>query len=114
MARDPLDSLFKALSDPTRRKVVERLTQAPASVSELAQPFEMALPSFVQHLRALENASIVESTKEGRTRTYRLRAEALSPMAAWLADQQRQWERRLDSLDSYLEALHAQNNEGNK
>lgn len=113
MSRDPLDSLFKALSDPTRRQVVERLTKAPASVSELAEPFDMALPSFVQHLRVLEDASVVESTKVGRTRTYKLRAQGLEPVADWLEEQRQQWERRLNALDSYLLALKATSKEAN-
>lgn len=99
---DRIDAVFKALADPTRRKVIERLVSAPASTSELAEPFQMALPSFLQHLRVLEDAGLVTSTKEGRTRTYRLSPAGLESAQGWLADQRRLWERRLDQLDAFL------------
>lgn len=104
MARvaDAVDSVFRALSDPTRRLVVERLGESPASVSELAEPFDMALPSFVQHLRILEGCGLVSSTKSGRVRTYRLDSARLKVAEDWLARQRALWERRLDQLDSYL------------
>lgn len=104
MARvaDPVDGVFRALSDPTRRLVVERLGESPASVSELAEPFDMALPSFVQHLRILEGCGLVSSTKSGRIRTYRLDPARLQVAEDWLARQRALWERRLDQLDSYL------------
>ena len=104
MARgaDPVDGVFRALSDPTRRLVVERLGESPASVSELAEPFDMALPSFVQHLRILEGCGLVSSTKSGRVRTYRLDPARLQVAEDWLARQRALWERRLDQLDSYL------------
>jgi DNA-binding transcriptional ArsR family regulator len=104
MARvaDPADGVFRALSDPTRRLVVERLGESPASVSELAEPFDMALPSFVQHLRILEGCGLVSSTKSGRVRTYRLDPARLQVAEDWLARQRALWERRLDQLDSYL------------
>ncbi len=99
---DQVGEVFKALADPTRRKVIERLVSAPASTSELAEPFEMALPSFLQHLRVLEEAGLVTSTKQGRTRTYRLSPAGLDSATGWLADQRRLWERRLDQLDAFL------------
>ncbi|MBI3708131.1 MAG: winged helix-turn-helix transcriptional regulator, partial [Proteobacteria bacterium] len=68
----PIDGVFRALSDPTRRHVLERLGRSPASVSELAGPFDMALPSFVEHLRVLEGCGLVRSEKTGRVRTYQL------------------------------------------
>ena len=98
----PLDRIFQALSDPTRRAVVERLTLGPASVSELAHPFSMALPSFAQHLRVLEDCGLVVSRKTGRVRTYALEAEALSGAQDWLQWQRDKWTRRLDQLDHYL------------
>lgn len=112
MARvaDPVDSVFRALSDPTRRLVVERLGESPASVSELAQPFDMALPSFVQHLRILEGCGLVSSTKSGRVRTYRLDSARLKVAEDWLARQRALWERRLDQLDSYLLKLKEKRN----
>jgi DNA-binding transcriptional ArsR family regulator len=103
--RVELDQVFQALADPTRRKVIERLVSGPASTSELAEPFEMALPSFTQHLAVLERAGLVTSTKTGRVRTYRLAPAALDVADGWLADQRRTWERRLDQLDEFLATL---------
>jgi len=99
---DRVDEVFKALSDPTRRKVIERLVSSPATTSELAEPFEMALPSFTQHLGVLERAGLVTSTKQGRVRTYRLSPAGLDSAQGWLADQRRLWETRLDQLDAFL------------
>jgi DNA-binding transcriptional ArsR family regulator len=100
-----LDQVFQALADSTRRRVIERLVSGPASTSELAEPFDMALPSFTQHLAVLERAGLVTSTKTGRVRTYRLAPAALDVVDGWLADQRRTWERRLDQLDSFLTTL---------
>ncbi len=99
---DPVDELLKALADPTRRQVVERLGSGPASTSVLAEPFGMALPSFTQHLSVLEAAGLVSSTKEGRTRTYVLVPDGLDQLEGWLADQRRLWHQRLDQLDEFL------------
>lgn len=96
------DGIFRALSDPTRRNVLERLSSRPASVSELAAPYDMALPSFVEHLRVLERSGLVRSRKVGRVRTYRLAPEQLKVAEDWLGRQRRLWQRRLDQLDSYL------------
>jgi DNA-binding transcriptional ArsR family regulator len=100
-----LDQVFQALADPTRRKVIERLVSGSASTSELAEPFEMALPSFTQHLAVLERAGLVTSTKQGRVRTYRLAPAALEVADGWLAEQRRLWEQRLDQLDDFLNTL---------
>jgi DNA-binding transcriptional ArsR family regulator len=94
--------MFHALSDPTRRAMVERLVRSPASVSELARPFEMALPTVVQHLSVLEAAGIVSSSKLGRVRTYQLVPGALSSAHEWLARQRLPAERRLDRLGTFL------------
>lgn len=83
--------------------MVERLTRGPASVSELARPFDMALPSVVQHLGVLEAAGIVVSTKVGRVRTYQLAAGALTPAAVWIGRQRLPAERRLDRLADFLD-----------
>ena len=99
---DRVDEVFKALADPTRRKVIERLVSGPASTSDLAEPFSMALPSFTQHLGVLERAGLVTSSKAGRIRTYRLSAAGLDAAQGWLADQRRLWEQRLDQLDTVL------------
>ncbi len=94
--------MFYALSDATRRAMLERLVRGPASVTELARPFDMALPSLVQHLGVLENAAIVTSTKVGRVRTYQLAPEALTPAAQWIGRQRLPAERRLDRLGQLL------------
>jgi DNA-binding transcriptional ArsR family regulator len=101
-----LDRVFQALSDPTRRAVVERLGEGPAPVSDLARPFDMALPSFLQHLRVLEDAGLVHSTKVGRVRTYRMSPEVIKEAEGWLGQQRAMWERRLDQMDSFLKELH--------
>jgi len=97
-----VDRVFRALSDPTRRNVLERLSMRPASASELAAPYDMALPSFVEHLKVLEGSGLVRSHKAGRVRTYELAAEQLKLAEDWLGRQRNIWERRLDQLDSYL------------
>ena len=97
-----LPNIFHALSDATRLAVVERLSVAPASASELAKPFTMALPSFMQHMGVLERAAIVTSHKHGRTRTYQLAPGALQLASAWLAEFRNHWERKLDQLDHLL------------
>jgi DNA-binding transcriptional ArsR family regulator len=100
-----LDRVFRALSDPTRRQVVERLGSGSASTSDLARPFAMALPSFTQHLEVLERAGLVTSTKTGRVRTYELVPAALGVADGWLDQQRRLWARRLDQLDDLLRTL---------
>jgi DNA-binding transcriptional ArsR family regulator len=97
-----IDGIFRALSDPTRRDVLGRLSVHAASVSDLAARYEMALPSFVEHLRVLERGGLVRSHKVGRVRTYELAPERLRVAEDWLARQRTLWERRLDQLDSYL------------
>jgi DNA-binding transcriptional ArsR family regulator len=94
--------MFHALADASRRAMVERLARGPASVTELARPFDWALPTVVQHLAVLESAGIVTSTKVGRVRTYQLTPEALSPAAAWIGRQRLPAERRLDRLGTFL------------
>ena len=98
-----LDRMFHALGDSSRRAMVERLARGPASVSELAQPFEMALPTVVQHLGVLEQAGIVSSAKAGRVRTYQLVPAGLAPAADWIGRQQLPAERRLDRLGAFLD-----------
>ena len=94
--------MFSALADGSRRAMVERLVRGPASVSELARPFNVALPTVVQHLGVLEAAGIVTSTKLGRVRTYQLAPEALTPAAAWIGRQRLPAEQRLDRLGAFL------------
>ncbi len=100
-----LDQAFHALANPTRRAVVVRLGDGPATVSELAEPFDLALPSFMQHLRVLEEGGLITSRKRGRVRTVRLRPANLRRATRWLIEQRGIWEQRLDRLDSYLENL---------
>ena len=104
----PIDGIFRALADPTRRRVVERLNRSPASVSELAEPFEMALPSFIEHLKVLEICGLVRSQKTGRVRTYQLAPEPLKLAETWLAEQRTLWESRLDQFDAYVMSLKEQ------
>jgi DNA-binding transcriptional ArsR family regulator len=97
-----MDRIFRALSDPTRRDVVERLSGGQASVSDLAAPYDMALPSFVGHMRVLEGCGLVTSRKQGRVRTYSLAPQQLKLAEDWLGRQRTLWEARLDRLDTYL------------
>lgn len=99
---DNLDAVLRALADPTRRAVVERLAKAPAVVSELAAPFDMALPSLMQHLRILENARLVTSEKHGRVRTVSLQPGALDVLQLWLGEQRTPAERQADRLGIHL------------
>jgi DNA-binding transcriptional ArsR family regulator len=103
-----LNRVFQALADPTRRAVLERLSSGPAAMSELAQPFKMALPSFSQHLDVLEGCGLVRSRKTGRVRTYQLAPQPLKVAEHWMVRQRATWERRLDQLDSYLNKLKEQ------
>ena len=103
-----LDRVFQALADPTRRAILERLSRGPVPVSELAQPFPMALPSFSQHLNVLENCELVSSRKSGRVRTYQLTPEPLRGARDWLETQRASWELCLDQLDSYLSNVKEQ------
>jgi DNA-binding transcriptional ArsR family regulator len=103
-----LNRVFQALADPTRRAVLERLSGGPAAMSELAAPFEMALPSFSQHLDVLENCGLVSSSKTGRVRTYKLESKTLKAAEHWMVQQRKLWERRLDQLDSHLLTMKEQ------
>jgi DNA-binding transcriptional ArsR family regulator len=97
-----LDRVFWALSDTTRRSVVERLTHGPASVSDLAQPHAMSLPGFMKHLRVLEEAGLVVRAKEGRTVRCELAPAGLEDAAMWLAHYEQFWRAQLDALGRYL------------
>lgn len=97
-----VDQVLRAAADPTRRRVIELLARRPSAVSELASAFDMALPSFVQHLKILEQSGLVRSRKSGRVRTYTLSVQRLEVLDGWLSRQRQIWERRLDQLDDYL------------
>ena len=99
------DQVFHALSNPTRRKVIEQLSVGPATVSELAEPFDMKLPSFVQHLSILEESRLVKSKKRGRVRTYELMPDRIRVVEQWLAERRELWESRLDRFDDYVKHL---------
>lgn len=100
-----LDHAFSALADPTRRAIMARLVQGEASVGELAEPFDMALPSLMKHIRVLETGGLVESEKHGRVRTCRLRPSGMACVETWLAEQRAMWEARLDRLEAYAASL---------
>ncbi|MFN3523992.1 MAG: ArsR/SmtB family transcription factor [Phenylobacterium sp.] len=97
-----LDLVFQALADPTRRAVVERLSQGPLSVSQLAAPLSMSLPAVMQHLAVLEASGLVRSEKVGRVRTCRIEPQALQTVETWVAQRRAGWERRLDRLGDFL------------
>jgi DNA-binding transcriptional ArsR family regulator len=97
-----LNRVFRALADATRRTVMERLSSGPATVGELAKAFEMALPSFMQHIDVLEDAGLTVSEKNGRVRICRLAPGALAVAEGWMASLHNVWERRADKLDAYL------------
>ena len=103
-----LDISFHALADPTRRAVVQRLVVGAASVKELADPFDMGLPSFLKHLKVLEDSGLIATEKRGRVRTCRVNANQLATTEAWLSEQRAIWEGRTDRLAEYVEAQHSQ------
>ena len=98
-----LDRRLAALADPTRRAIVERLSQGEATVSELASPFDMSLPAVLKHLGLLEGAGLTRSRKVGRVKTCRLEPGALDPVADWVVERREIWNRRLDALERHLE-----------
>ena len=103
---DPdLSLLFHALSDPTRRAMLERLVRGPAAVTELAGPTGMTLPTILRHLSVLQAAGLISTTKDGRVRSCAFQPAALEPVQDWLASQRSLWEARLDRLDSYVMKL---------
>jgi DNA-binding transcriptional ArsR family regulator len=99
------DDVFHALSSSTRRKVLEQLSVGPATVSELAAPFDMKLPSFVQHLSVLERSRLVTSKKRGRVRTYEVAPERFKVAEDWLTERRQVWESRFDRFDAYVKQL---------
>lgn len=98
-----LDAAFQALSDPTRRAMVERLSRGPASVSELAAPFPMSMSAVVQHLKILEASGLVASEKTGRVRTCRVDARVLSAAERWINERRKSVEHSLDRLGVFLD-----------
>ncbi|HEU0133970.1 MAG TPA: metalloregulator ArsR/SmtB family transcription factor [Allosphingosinicella sp.] len=100
-----LDRAFSALADPTRREIVSRLCSGPKSVTELAGPFDLALPSLLKHVHVLERSGLVSSEKTGRVRTCRIEPDALHSAEAWISEHIRQWEDRLDRMATHIEGL---------
>jgi DNA-binding transcriptional ArsR family regulator len=97
-----VDSTFRALAEPTRRAIVERLSQGPGSVTELARPFDMSLAAVVQHLQVLEESGIIRSQKLGRVRTCTLQPDGLRPLTDWLTARRTEMERKFDRLGALL------------
>ena len=97
-----LDAVFQALADPTRRAVLSRLGSGPASVGELAAPFDMALPSFMKHIHYLEDAGWIRTRKTGRVRTCTLEKKSFDVIENWLVEQRNIWEGRTDRLENFV------------
>lgn len=100
-----LDRMFSALADPTRRRMVERLVRGPASVSELAKPLKMALPTVVQHLKVLEESGLMTSRKQGRVRTCQIALKPLDAAEAWLARQRAAWAEKFDRFETFVKEM---------
>lgn len=103
---DTLDAAYHALADPTRRAVIARLIDGPVSVKELAEPFDMGLPSFLKHVKVLESSGLIGSEKSGRVRTCRLMPKRLAEAEGWLSEQRAIWEGRTDRLAAFVEQQH--------
>jgi DNA-binding transcriptional ArsR family regulator len=99
---EPLNGIFQALADPTRRAVLGRLSKGPASISELAEPFDMALPSFMKHIHFLEDSGWIRTRKEGRVRTCAIEKKQFAAVETWLSEQRALWEDRTDRLEQFV------------
>ena len=104
-----LTDIFYALADPTRRDIVSMLVRGPETVSVLAAPFDMALPSFMKHLSVLERSGVIRSDKVGRVRTCELVPASLKDAEHWLAEERATWEARTDRMVAFVEKLHQEN-----
>lgn len=100
-----LDKAFHALSDPTRRSVIQRLIKGPATVKELSGPFAIGLPTFMKHLKVLEDSGLISSKKRGRVRTCQIKPTQLATAEKWLSEQRVLWESRTDRLAEYVKTL---------
>jgi DNA-binding transcriptional ArsR family regulator len=100
--QEPMNAIFQALADPTRRAVLRRLGKGPASISELAKPFDMALPSFLKHIHFLEDSGWIQTRKEGRVRTCAIEKKPFAAVEAWLSEQRVLWEGRTDRLERFV------------
>lgn len=108
---DTLDRAFHALADPTRRAVISRLAEGESSITSLAAPFDMALPSFAQHIKVLEDCGLIATQKRGRSRWCRLETDRFNEAAAWMERERRRWSARLDRLETYLDKREADRQE---
>ncbi|TGK05217.1 ArsR family transcriptional regulator [Leptospira langatensis] len=100
-----LDRIFYALSDPTRRGMIEQLSKKKASVSELASPLNMSMAAVVQHIQILEESGLIKTQKVGRVRSCQVEPRSFKAMESWLSQRRKFWERNLDRLDEYLDRL---------
>jgi DNA-binding transcriptional ArsR family regulator len=107
MATDPLSTTLSALADPTRRAILARLTSGERTVTDLAEPFEMTLPAVTKHLKVLEQAGLIERSREAQKRPCRLQAAPLKEVSAWVEDYRQSWEESLDRLGGYLQELQS-------
>lgn len=107
---EPLTGIFQALADPTRRAVLRRLGQGPASISDLAKPFDMALPSFMKHIRLLEESGLINTRKLGRVRTCTIERKPFSMIEDWLSTQRVLWEGRTERLEQFALATREKEN----
>lgn len=104
---DPLNEIFQALADPTRRAILARLARGPASVTELAEPFDITGPGVSKHLKVLERAGLIERGRQAQWRPCRLTAAPLKDVAAWLEDYRPFWDDSFDRLNRYINELQA-------
>lgn len=114
MSPDRLSSTFAALADPTRRAILARLALGEASVTELAEPFEMSMPAVSKHLKVLERAGLVARGRAAQWRPCRLEAAPLKEVARWIEHYRRFWEQSFDRLDDYLRKLKKERKNGRK
>jgi DNA-binding transcriptional ArsR family regulator len=105
---EQLNGIFQALADPTRRAVLARLGQGPASIGDLAQPFDMALPSFMKHIHCLEGSGLIQTRKQGRVRTCVIEKQQFAVVDAWLSAQRALWEGRTDRLEQFVVKAQAE------
>jgi DNA-binding transcriptional ArsR family regulator len=104
-AKDSLSLIFAALADPTRRNILTRLSQRPATVGEISEPFEISAPAISQHLNVLERAGLIERTANAQWRTLSMRTEPLDEASAWVEKHRREWNLRIDALEEHLKTM---------
>ncbi|GGY73626.1 transcriptional regulator [Cellvibrio zantedeschiae] len=105
MSADNISTLFAALADPTRRAILERLSQGDATVTELAEPFNMSMPAITKHLKVLEGAGLISRGRDAQRRPCHMEAAPLAEISNWVEQYRQLWEGRLDQLETYLAEL---------